>query len=100
MGENGAGKSTLIKILAGVTAPDSAQISVDGRPASIENTKSAYRLGLRFIHQEFNVVPTLSVAENIFMGRLYPRPRGAPCRLDRAQCGRQQGPHAPWYRSY
>ena len=76
MGENGAGKSTLIKILAGVTAPDSAQISVDGRPASIENTKSAYRLGLRFIHQEFNVVPTLSVAENIFMGRLYPRRAG------------------------
>lgn len=76
MGENGAGKSTLIKILAGVTAPDSADIAVDGRPVTIENTKAAYRLGLRFIHQEFNVVPTLSVAENIFMGRLYPRRAG------------------------
>lgn len=73
MGENGAGKSTLIKILAGVVAPDSATIAVDGRPVTIEGTKAAYRLGLRFIHQEFNVVPTLSVAENIFMGRRYPR---------------------------
>lgn len=76
MGENGAGKSTLIKILAGVTAPDSGDITVDGRLVTIENTKSAYRMGLRFIHQEFNVVPTLSVAENIFMGRLYPRRAG------------------------
>ncbi|WEK03772.1 MAG: sugar ABC transporter ATP-binding protein [Candidatus Devosia phytovorans] len=76
IGENGAGKSTLIKILAGVVTADSATITVDGRPAEIDSTKSAYRLGLRFIHQEFNVVPTLSVAENIFMGRRYPRRAG------------------------
>ena len=76
MGENGAGKSTLIKILAGVVAPDTAEIAVDGDPVSIDSTKAAYRLGLRFIHQEFNVVPTLSVAENIFMGRRYPRRAG------------------------
>lgn len=76
MGENGAGKSTLIKILAGVVAPDTADIAVDGEPVSIDSTKAAYRLGLRFIHQEFNVVPTLSVAENIFMGRRYPRRAG------------------------
>lgn len=76
MGENGAGKSTLIKILAGVVAPDTAEIAVNGTRVSIDSTKSAYRLGLRFIHQEFNVVPTLSVAENIFMGRRYPRRAG------------------------
>lgn len=76
MGENGAGKSTLIKILAGVVAPDSAEIAVSGQSVSIDSTKAAYRLGLRFIHQEFNVVPTLSVAENIFMGRRYPRRAG------------------------
>lgn len=76
MGENGAGKSTLIKILAGVVSPDTADIKINGTPVSIESTKSAYRLGLRFIHQEFNVVPTLSVAENIFMGRRYPRRAG------------------------
>ncbi|KFL31404.1 hypothetical protein JP75_07520 [Devosia riboflavina] len=76
MGENGAGKSTLIKILAGVVAADTAEITVNGERVSIDSTKAAYRLGLRFIHQEFNVVPTLSVAENIFMGRRYPRRAG------------------------
>jgi len=72
MGENGAGKSTLIKILAGVVAPDAADIRIDGKPVDIGSPKEAHRLGFRFIHQEFNVVPALSVAENIFMGRRYP----------------------------
>ncbi|WP_108397747.1 sugar ABC transporter ATP-binding protein [Devosia submarina] len=76
MGENGAGKSTLIKILAGVVAPDGGTIAVNGETVTIGSTKAAYRLGLRFIHQEFNVVSTLSVAENIFMGRFYPRRAG------------------------
>ena len=51
MGENGAGKSTLIKILAGVVAPDTAEIAINGASVSIDSTKAAYRLGLRFIHQ-------------------------------------------------
>jgi ribose transport system ATP-binding protein len=72
MGENGAGKSTLIKILAGVVAPDTAEIRIDGQPVSIESPAAAHRLGLRFIHQELSVVPALSVAENIFLGRRYP----------------------------
>lgn len=72
MGENGAGKSTLIKILAGVVHPDRADIRIDEKPVDIGSPRQAYRLGLRFIHQEFNVVPALSVAENIFMGRRYP----------------------------
>lgn len=73
MGENGAGKSTLIKILAGIVAPDTAELQIDGTGVTIGSAQAAYALGLRFIHQEFNVVPTLSVAENIFMGRQYPR---------------------------
>jgi ribose transport system ATP-binding protein len=76
MGENGAGKSTLIKILAGVVAPDTAEIVVEGSVVSIDSPATAYRLGLRFIHQELNIVPALSVAENIFIGRAYPKRAG------------------------
>ena len=76
MGENGAGKSTLIKILAGVVAPDTADIAIDGQPTTIDSPATARRLGLRFIHQELSVVPALSVAENIMMGRLYPTRAG------------------------
>jgi len=77
MGENGAGKSTLIQILAGAVRADQARIAIDGRPVAIEDPDSAFRHGLRFIHQELNVVPTLSVAENIFLGRPYPKRFGA-----------------------
>jgi ribose transport system ATP-binding protein len=76
MGENGAGKSTLIKILAGVVRSDQADIRLDGQPVEIGSPRQAHRLGFRFIHQEFNVVPALSVAENIFMGRPYPKRAG------------------------
>ena len=76
IGENGAGKSTLIKILAGVVAPDRAEIVVDGGSVAIDSPATAHRLGLRFIHQEMNVVPALSVAENMFVGRRYPTRAG------------------------
>jgi ABC-type sugar transport system ATPase subunit len=72
MGENGAGKSTIIKILAGVTPPDSGEILIDGVPEVPRDPGRAHGLGLRFIHQELNTVPGLSVAENIFLGRNYP----------------------------
>jgi ABC-type sugar transport system ATPase subunit len=73
IGENGAGKSTLIKILAGVVAPDGGSIQLDGEPATLRDPGEAHRRGFRFIHQELNFVPSLSAAENIFMGRGYPR---------------------------
>jgi ABC-type sugar transport system ATPase subunit len=73
MGENGAGKSTLIKILAGAVAPDGGSILIDDEPATLRNPGEARRRGFRFIHQELSVVPGLSVAENIFLGRSYPR---------------------------
>ena len=72
MGENGAGKSTLIKLLAGVTAADSAQFEIKGRPVSLSSPQSAFAHGLRFIHQELQVVRQLSAAENIFLGQSYP----------------------------
>ena len=83
MGENGAGKSTLIKILAGVVRADSADITIDGRQVTIDSPNASFRLGLRFIHQELNVVPTISVAENIFLGRAYPLRLGAFVAWDR-----------------
>jgi ribose transport system ATP-binding protein len=72
VGENGAGKSTLVKILAGAVRADAGTIAVDGAPVSILRARDAHRLGLRFLHQELNVLPRLSVAENLFLGRAYP----------------------------
>ena len=83
MGENGAGKSTLIKILAGVVRADKADIAIDGQAVTIDGPNSSFRHGLRFIHQELSVVPTVSVAENIFLGRAYPRRLGALVAWDR-----------------
>jgi len=74
IGENGAGKSTLIKIIAGLYQADQGEILVDGVRQHITNPRESQALGLAFIHQELNIVPHLSVAENIFLGR-YPRNR-------------------------
>ncbi len=69
MGENGAGKSTLMKILSGIYKPDAGSIKVDGEPAEISGPDQARALGISIIHQELNLSPNLSVAENIYMGR-------------------------------
>ena len=69
LGENGAGKSTLIKMIAGVHQPDSGRIVVDGAEVKIPDTKASEALGIATIHQELNLVPTMSVAENIMLGR-------------------------------
>lgn len=68
VGENGAGKSTLGKIIAGVVRPDSGQIFLDGKPAALHGSLDAQRLGISIIHQELDVFPHLSVAENIAIG--------------------------------
>lgn len=75
MGENGAGKSTLIKLIAGVVRPDAMEVQLDGRPVPLRSPADAAQAGLRFIHQELNIVPQLSVAENILLGH------PAPCRM-------------------
>ncbi|PSJ30196.1 sugar ABC transporter ATP-binding protein [Streptosporangium nondiastaticum] len=74
LGENGAGKSTLIKMLAGVHRPDTGRVLVAGREVAVRSAQDAERLGIATIHQEFNLVPGLTVAENIFLGR-QPRTR-------------------------
>ena len=69
IGENGAGKSTIMKILGGYLAPSSGQVLLDGQPAGYSNGPEAETQGVVVIHQEFNLVPDLSVAANIFLGR-------------------------------
>ncbi|MEV5706269.1 sugar ABC transporter ATP-binding protein [Actinoallomurus sp. NPDC052274] len=69
LGENGAGKSTLIKMLSGAYHPDEGTIFVDGRETAIRTAEDAQRLGIATIYQEFNLVPQLTVAENLMLGR-------------------------------
>lgn len=76
IGENGAGKSTLIKLLASLETPDKLTTRLNGKPIDLKNAATAYRLGLRFIHQELNIVPALSVAENLFISNPLPRLAG------------------------
>lgn len=72
-GENGAGKSTLMKILAGVYAEYSGHFQVNGTPAHFSSVHDAAAAGISIIHQELSLVGSLSVAENIFLGREYCR---------------------------
>jgi ribose transport system ATP-binding protein len=69
LGENGAGKSTLMNILAGVFPPDEGEILLAGQQLSFRNPRDAQEAGIAIIFQELNLVPDLSVAENIFLGR-------------------------------
>lgn len=69
VGENGAGKSTIMKILTGVLPKDEGTIYYKGKEINITNTKEAQNLGISIIHQELNLMPDLTVAENIYIGR-------------------------------
>src|SRR5688572_1929577 len=68
LGENGAGKSTLMKILSGAYRKDVGEIRINGSAVDIQGPRDALALGIRVIYQELNLVPQLSVAENIFLG--------------------------------
>src|SRR3954469_1762207 len=69
MGENGAGKSTLIKTLTGVYAADSGTIELAGQQISPRSTRDAEAAGISTVYQEINLIPTLSIADNILLGR-------------------------------
>jgi ABC-type sugar transport system ATPase subunit len=70
VGENGAGKSTLVKILAGVILPSAGEILLDDQAVTLRSPIRAFRVGIRAVHQEFSLVPHLSVTENILMGQM------------------------------
>lgn len=82
LGENGAGKSTLMKVLAGVHQPSHGEIYIKGERVSIEGPKHSQNLGISIIYQEFNLIPYMSVAENIYIGR---EPRKSKGIVDRRQ---------------
>ena len=69
LGENGAGKSTVIKIISGVYQADNGRIIVNGSEQRFTNTRESLAHGISVIHQELSVIPDLTVAENIFLGR-------------------------------
>ena len=79
VGENGSGKSTLVKMLAGVHRPDAGEILFQGHPLDITDPTAARLHGVAMIYQEFSLVSTLTVAENVFLGRL---PRNATGLVD------------------
>lgn len=86
MGGNGAGKSTLMKILTGVYQLDSGTIEIDGREVTITNTRDAKANGISMIFQEFSLIPTLTVAENIFLNS---EPKTKLGWIDEAACKRR-----------
>ena len=69
VGENGAGKSTLLKLFSGLYRPDAGTMELDGSPMSPGGPRQANELGISVIHQEFHLMPDLTVAQNIFIGR-------------------------------
>jgi ribose transport system ATP-binding protein len=87
VGENGAGKSTLMKILAGVYRRDAGRIRLRGSDTEIASPRAAQHLGISIIHQELSLMPDLTVAQNIFIGR---EPKGwPPFLLDERELNRQ-----------
>lgn len=85
MGENGAGKSTLMKVLSGIYQPDDGTVSIMGNRVTINGPRAAQDLGIGIIHQELALMPDLTVAQNIFIGR---EPRGRFGMLDEAALNR------------
>jgi len=85
VGENGAGKSTLMRIMSGVYTDYEGSLAIDGEPVAFQDTREAQDAGVAMIHQELNLVPELTVYENIFLGREHRNRLGV---LDRASMRR------------
>ena len=87
MGENGAGKSTLIRLLSGDQAADEGEIRIEGEAQDYRSVRDAFRAGVIVIHQELQLIPELTVAENLWLGH-FPGKGGV---IDRRQLIRVVG---------
>ncbi len=104
VGENGAGKSTLIKMFGGAVTPDAGEVTLDGRPLPSGDPLAVRLRGLSIVYQEFALVPELTVAENIWLGRERGRPflrrgemlRAVQARARRAGHAGQRGRAGRW----
>lgn len=91
LGKNGAGKSTLIRCLTGATEPDAGQVTIDGQSLTgtgTQRTVEAARLGVRAVYQELSLIPSMSIAENLFLGR-WPSRGGVLDHRDMDRIGRE-----------
>ena len=93
VGENGAGKSTLMKILSGIYSPDAGRIIMEGDEVDVHDPKAAQKLGISIIHQEMNLMPHLTVAQNIFIGR---EPRTGPWVREASSTGGPSSSSTTW----
>ncbi|MDN3685475.1 ATP-binding cassette domain-containing protein [Vibrio sinaloensis] len=93
MGENGAGKSTLMKVLTGIYSMDSGSIHYQGQPAAFKGPRDSQQAGISIIHQELNLIPELTIAENIFFLAVsslahWAEFNGTKCTLRQINCSR------------
>ena len=90
VGENGAGKSTLVKILSGVyTADEGGRLILDGEEYTPKGIRDANEKGIYIIHQELNMVPDMTVTENLLLSKGFPKRKGAPCFINWKEADRQ-----------
>ena len=82
LGENGAGKSTLVKVLAGLVQPDAGSIEIDGKQASLFPSARSQAAGVAVVHQEYSLVPTMTVGENLLLGQVHTSRVWLPFRLN------------------
>ena len=83
LGENGSGKTTLMNMLSGIYFPDEGQIFINGKEVVIKSPKDSFECGIGMVHQHFSLVPSMTVAENVVIGRP-PYKKGL---IDASMCG-------------